>query len=249
MIRYLLSDESWSRLKEIMFHFKIYNKLNLRKVVEGILYRMRTGIPWRDLPAEFGCWNSVYQQFNRWSKKSKLTNVFKYIVDDPDLEWVLIDGTIVKAHQHSTGSSTKSSEAIGKSVSGNSTCIHLATDAFGLPIDFIITEGQVHDVVIAPKLISQVPISSYVIAYKGYDDESLRNQIRNRGSIPICPRKSNSLIGNDDIDWNLYKHRHLVENCFARIKHFRGVATRYDKLKRNYKSTTALAFILMWLRI
>ena len=127
MIRYLLSDESWSRLKEIMFHFKIYNKLNLRKVVEGILYRMRTGIPWRDLPAEFGCWNSVYQQFNRWSKKNKLTNIFKYIVDDPDLEWVLIDGTIVKVHQHTTSSSTKSSEAIGKSVSGHSTRIHLAT--------------------------------------------------------------------------------------------------------------------------
>ena len=199
MIRYLLSDESWSRLKVIMFHFKICNKLNLRKMVEGILYRMRTGIPWRDLPAEFGNWNSVYQQFNRWSKKKKLTDIFKHLIDDPDLEWVLIDGTIVKAHQHSTGSSTENSEAIGKSVSGNSTRIHLATDAFGLPIEFIITEGQVHDVVIAPKLISQIPISSYVIANKGYDDENLCNQIRNRGSILICPLKSNSLIGNDEV--------------------------------------------------
>ena len=65
----------------------IYDKPNLRKIVEGILYRMRVGCPWRDLPSTFGFWNSVYQQFNRWSSKNKLMKIFKSLVVDPDLEW------------------------------------------------------------------------------------------------------------------------------------------------------------------
>ena len=71
--------------------------------------------------------------------------------------------------------------------------------------------------------------------------------IREKASIPIIPRKSNSTIGNDDMDWGLYKYRHLVENVFARLKHFRAIATRYDKLKRNYASMVAIACGFMWL--
>ena len=63
--------------------------------------------------------------------------------------------------------------------------------------------------------------------------ESIREQIQSKGAIPIIPRRKNSKIGNQDIDWFLYKCRHLVENFFARVKHFRAVATRFDKLKRN----------------
>ena len=63
----------------------------------------------------------------------------------------------------------------------------------------------------------------------------------------VIPRKKNSTFGNDDINWNLYKLRHLVENTFARIKHFRAISTKYDKLARNYKSMVALACGFMWL--
>ena len=79
------------------------------------------------------------------------------------------------------------------------------------------------------------------ITDKGYDSEELRMLIRNKSSTPIIPRKNNSTIGNADIDWGLYKYRHLVENVFARLKHFRSIATRYDKLKRNYASMLAMA--------
>ena len=83
--------------------------------------------------------------------------------------------------------------------------------------------------------------ADYIIADKGYDSEELRILIRNKSSIPIIPRKKNSTIGNADMDWGLYKYRHLVENIFARLKHFRSIATRYDKLKRNYASMLAMA--------
>lgn len=100
---------------------------------------------------------------------------------------------------------------------------------------------------VAPELIELLPHSDYKIADKGYDSEELRQQIREQNSIPIIPRKSNSTIGNKDIDWGLYQYRHLIENVFARLKHFRAIATRYDKLKRNYKSMLALACGYLWL--
>ncbi len=230
-----------------MLQQRIYDKPNLRMMVEGMLYRMRVGCPWRDLPAEFECWNSVYQQFNRWSLKNKLIKIFKDLVQEPDLEWEFIDGSIVRAHQHSTGACSIENEAIGKSRGGNTTKIHMAVDSYGLPIEFQLTGGEVHDAKAAPELILKLPKSAYVIADKGYDSEDIREQIKEKGSIPNIPRKQNSKTGNADIDWCLYKYRHLVENVFARLKHFRAIATRYDKLKRNYASMIAIACSCIWL--
>lgn len=212
-----------------------------------MLYRMRVGCPWRDLPAEFGSWNSIYQKFNRWSAKDKLMKIFKSLVKEPDLEWKFIDGSIIKAHQHSTGAASEEPQAIGKSVAGNTTKIHMAVDSFGLPIEFELTGGEVHDCKVAPEFIEKLPVSNYTIADKGYDSEEVRNVIRNKLSIPVIPRKSNSKTGNADMHWWLYKYRHLVENIFARLKHFRGIATRYDKLKRNYASMLAIACGYVWL--
>ena len=145
MLRLMLNDELWSKLREIMLQHSIYNKPNLRMIVEAMLYRMRVGCPWRDLPAEFGFWNSIYQKFNRWSSKGKLMAIFKSLAQEPDLEWEFIDGSIVKAHQHSAGAASDENQAIGKSRGGNTTKIHMAVDAYGLPIDFEITGGEVHE--------------------------------------------------------------------------------------------------------
>lgn len=225
----------------------VYDKRNLRLTVEGIFYRLRVGCPWRDLPTEFGDWNSIYKGFNDWSSKGKLMKVFKKLVEAPDLEWEFIDGSIVRAHQHSAGAQGEEKQAIGKSRGGNTTKIHMAVDAYGLPIEFLITGGEVHDSKAAPALIELLPTSDYLIADKGYDSEPLREQIRDKNTIPVIPRKCNSKIGNADIDWCLYKYRHLVENVFARLKHFRAIATRYDKLKRNYQGMLALACSFLWL--
>jgi len=74
-----------------------------------------------------------------------------------------------------------------------------------------------------------------------------REQITKQGALAVIPRKRNSLKGNADIDWSLYKYRHLVQNAFARLKQYRAVATRYDKLKRNYESIVAMACGYLWL--
>jgi transposase len=82
---------------------------------------------------------------------------------------------------------------------------------------------------------------------KGYDNEHLREQIEDQGARPVIPRKRKSLKGNADLDKGLYRYRHLVENAFARLKHYRAVAFRYDKLKRNYESMVAMACGFLWL--
>jgi transposase len=243
----MFSDKHWEKLKPILLQSGVYDKPNLRNIIEGIFYRLRTGCPWRDLPLFFGSWNSIYKRFNDWSEKGKLIIIFKQLTNDPDYEWIFIDGTIVKAHQHSSGVADIQDSAIGKSVSGFTTKIHMVVDSFGLPIEFEITGGQVHDSKMATKLISKLPDYGSIIADRGYDSDPLREQISRKGLIPIIPRKKNSKIGNYDIDWCLYKYRHLVENIFARLKHFRSIATRYDKLKRNFEGMLTLACAYIWL--
>lgn len=246
MPRTMLNDQHWSKLTTIFRHFNIYLKLNLRNFIEAILFRIRTGCPWRDLPQEFGKPNSIFKKYNRWSKKNKLMNIFKLFSQHADKEWIFIDGSHVRAHQHSAGIKNQD---ISKSIGGNSSKIHLAIDSNGNPIEFIISDGTSHDMKIAPDLVSKLDLSEseMLCADKGYDSKSLRKQIQDSKTKPNIPRKSNKKSSNDHMDWYMYKIRHLVENSFCRLKQFRGIATRYDKLKRNYQSAVALACIFIWL--
>ncbi len=103
MPRLMLSDELWSKLKLILLQCAIYDKRNLRLMVEGMLYRLRAGILWRDLPDYFGRWNTVYKRCNAWFGRGIWNKVFMFLRIEPDLEWGFIDGSYVKAHQHSAG--------------------------------------------------------------------------------------------------------------------------------------------------
>ena len=75
--------------------------------VEAVLFRFRAGIPWRDLPERFGDWKIVHQRFNRWAKSGVFQRVFKFLASDHDNEYMMIDATIVRAHQHSAGAQKK----------------------------------------------------------------------------------------------------------------------------------------------
>ena len=106
MDRKILSDAQWDRIKDL-----VPGKAgdpgatgrDNRLFVEGVLWVARTGGPWRDLPEHFGRWNSVWKRFSRWSKKEVWANLFNVLVDDLDFEYVMVDGTIVRVHQHGTG--------------------------------------------------------------------------------------------------------------------------------------------------
>jgi transposase len=74
-----------------------------RLFLEGVLWIARTGAPWRDLPAGFGNWNSVFKRFRRWALTGVFEMIFSSLSGDPDFEYALIDGTLVRVHQHGTG--------------------------------------------------------------------------------------------------------------------------------------------------
>ena len=245
----MLTDQRWEKLLQVMMSSgRIYNKPEHRMTFEGILFRLRTGIPWRDLPKEFGDWSAVYRRFNLWSKKGLLDILFNELSKDADYDWVFANGSIVKAHQHSAGAATEDSECIGKSRGGNSTKIHLVVDSGGLPIYFELSEGQRNDIARAKSLVDHLKEVNIFIADKGYDSDALRAYVDSKGGETIIPKRNYGQdIDKESMDWCLYKYRHLVENAFARIKHFRAISTRYDKLARNYASMVSLAFTIMWL--
>ena len=108
--RYGLSDEQWSKISEYLPGRKetvgVTAKDN-RLFVEAVLYRYRTGIPWRDLPERFGHWKAVHTRFSRWAEQGIWEFVFEVLTSDADNEYAMIDSTIVKAHQHSAGALKK----------------------------------------------------------------------------------------------------------------------------------------------
>ena len=104
--RLVLGDGAWERIAPLIIGRpgqKGSTGRDNRMFVEGILWLVRTGAPWRDVPVEFGEWNSVYRRFSRWSHKGVWERVFAALSDDPDFEYLILDSTVVRAHQHAAG--------------------------------------------------------------------------------------------------------------------------------------------------
>ncbi len=145
------------------------------------------------------------------------------------------------------GSAKKDGEqSLGRSRGGHSTKVHLATDALGNAVRFILTGGQRNDITQAERLIENL-FPGYVIADKGYDADNFILLVRRRNAEAVIPSKINRKI-QPVIDTDLYKERHLIECCIGKLKHFRRVFSRFDKLAKNYLSFVQFASTIIWLR-
>lgn len=110
MERFGLRNDQWDRIKDVLPGREGHvggTAKNNRLFIEAVLYRFRTGCPWRDLPERFGHFKSVHQRFSRWAKSGVFERIFKLLSSDPDNEYMMIDATIVRAHQHSAGARKK----------------------------------------------------------------------------------------------------------------------------------------------
>jgi putative transposase len=106
MDRLILCDQQWERVAAHIIgneRTRGSSGRDNRMFVEGVLWIVRTGSPWRDLPEAFGCWNSAFRRFSRWSAKGVWHRIFAAMADDPDFEYLILDSTIVRAHQHAAG--------------------------------------------------------------------------------------------------------------------------------------------------
>jgi len=104
--RYGLRDDQWERIKDILpgreGHVGGTAKDN-RLFVEAVIWKFRSGAPWRDLPDRFGGWKNTHRRFSRWSENGVWENLFNRLSADADNEYAMLDSTIVQAHQHSAG--------------------------------------------------------------------------------------------------------------------------------------------------
>lgn len=107
MSRHDITPETWQRIEPMVCPKRKERRgrpaKDARNILNGIIWILRTGAPWRDLPPEFGPWQTVYKRFNSWSKSSLWQDVLRELSKEADLEAILLDGTYVRAHQHSAG--------------------------------------------------------------------------------------------------------------------------------------------------
>ena len=245
MFRTTIPDRTWSRLAPVLHSMGMHGIRELRDRIEAILWRMRTGSPWRDLPSELGAWSTNFNFFNRWSKRGVWQRVFEELRGELDHEWNFLDSSAVKLHADAHGAvgRDKQAQAIGKSHGGFTTKLHARCDAHGNLIQVIATGGNRHDSAVAGALIENCSAES-LIADKAYDSNEIRDAAKARAisdHIPTRSGKTGSKRPNDHFDPDLYRLRHLVENFFCRIKRHRAIATRYDKLIRNFLSLVYVA--------
>jgi transposase len=116
-MRYMITDELWAALGPLVEQAKRHRQgqkpdVPDRLFFEALLYWARTGIPWRDLPGEFGAWDAVYNRFRRWVASGSMARLFELLTDRPELgetRRLLIDSTVIRAHPHAAGAARKKS--------------------------------------------------------------------------------------------------------------------------------------------
>lgn len=265
MTRHHFEDELWAKLYA---HLRMIPNINVRNnekstrsFVEGVNWILRTGAPWRDLPSEFGKWNTIFKRFEEWSKKGIWEKLHQRTIEMPDMEWLLMDSTVVRSHACAAGSPKKKetvsneeqtpqerndSQALGRSVGGFSTKIHVVVDSLGNPLRMILTGGQKADSPQAISLLIGFEFKS-VLADRGYDSNQLLKFIAKNKSEAVIPSKKNR-IEKREIDKHTYKDRHLVECFMNKIKHCRRIFSRFDKYACQYMGFLSLISALIWLK-
>lgn len=244
MHRHELTDEQFKKIESILPGRKGYVGVTAkdnRTFINGVVWVLKTGVPWRDLPERHGHWKVVHLRFLRWSKAGIFDKIFRILSEDSSLEFLLMDGTIVKAHQHASGAkkNPNDDEGIGRSRGGLSSKIHCVVDGFGNPVDFILTGGQVHDSICASALLAKKE-ADFVIADKAYDSDAILGMIKKMGSVAVIPPTANRKRQRK-YNKKHYKERNLIERFFCRLKQFRGIATRYCKRGKYFLEAVKLA--------
>lgn len=250
-MRFDLTEEEWRIIEPLLPPTRQGGeRRDDRQVLDGIFYVLRTGIPWDDLPARYGPHTTAYNRFNRWARQASVRRVGATAAVKPGDD-----------RQHGNQSPSRGgrgrkrglspearahAEAIGRSRGGRTTKLHAVVDEAGRLTRFCLTGGHQHDMAgVDPLLLQHDATAATVIADKAYDAARLRSALAKRGAEVVIPFRVTARMP-QPIDRALYGKRNLIERAFNRLKDYRRIATRFDKLARNFAAAIALTAIRLW---
>ncbi|MGW5886267.1 IS5 family transposase [Streptomyces sp. EAG2] len=275
MRRHELSDAEWEFVRPLLpVSLRGRKRLDDRRVLNGIVWKFRTGTAWRDVPERYGPWATLHTRFRRWAADGTFDRMLRAAQAKADaagdIEWLVsVDSTIIRAHQHGAGARKGGlrDPALGRSRGGLTSKIHLACDGRGRPLGFVVTGGNTNDCTQFTAVMEAIRVPrigpgrprtrpDHVLGDKGYSSKAIRAWLRRRGIPHTIPERADQ-VGNrarrgsrggrpPAFDREAYKHRNVVERCFNRLKQWRGIATRYDKTAQSYEAAVTLASLLMW---
>lgn len=196
MTTVILADDQWQKILPFLRscpNVYVGDETHCRRFVEAVWWIARSGAQWRLLPAEYGSWNSIYKRFARCSENDVFEQLHEFCSADVNLEHLLIDSTIVRAHPCAAGALKKGgqqAQALGRRRGGFSTKIHAAVDALGNALRFVLTGGERHNSTQAEALIDGFATQA-IIADKGYDADEFLDTIKEQGAEAVIPPRSN----------------------------------------------------------
>ncbi|MGI5485632.1 IS5 family transposase [Microtetraspora malaysiensis] len=283
-----LTDKAWQRIEPLLpaTDGKGRPWRDHRQVIDGILWRLRTGAPWREIPERYGPWQTCYERFKRWDQDGTWAHLLEEMQVKDDsigrVEWTFsIDSTIARAHQHAAGArkggttagrsirSSRKDQALGRSRGGLTTKLHLITEARGLPMALHVTAGNVVDCTAFEAAMATLRLPrrgpgrprtrpDRLIGDKGYSSKKIRAYLRRRGIKAVIPERRDQVANRKRkgsrggrppaFDAEVYKQRNLVERCFGKLKQWRAIATRFDKLASRYLAGAVIGCLMLWLR-
>src|SRR6478752_6169760 len=242
-----LSEQQWRRIEpRLPTDVRGVERADDRRVISGIVHVLKSGCRWCDCPPEYGPSTTIYNRFVRWARRGIWENLFRELSGkgrSTDMQMRL------HARESSPLSRRRKSgeqkQAVGRSRGGRNTKIHALADVKGRLIAILLTGGEAHDCPVAERLIRRVKPSKRMLGDKAYDSAELREEPDEHATKSIIPNRSNRKQP-FSFSARLYKLRWRIEAAFNRLKDFRRVATRYDRLARNYLASVCLAAALAW---
>ena len=229
--------------------------LSTQQVLNAILYVAEHGCKWRRLPARFGNWHTLYTRMNRWSKNGVLDRVFEHLQREQmvrvKLEAVSLDSTIVQVHPDGTGALKKNGpQAIGRSRGGWTTKIHMVAADARTAVTFSLSPGQAHDAPEGRQLLNRLGQQHdhpWLIMDRAYEGNETRQLALALGFIPVVP-PSAARLDPWEYDREMYKRRNEIERLFRRLKGFRRIFSRFEKLDVIFLGFILFALIVEALR-
>ena len=216
-------------------------------MVEAMVYILRSGCPWRDLPSHFGPWSSVYTRWSRWAKEGIWAALLDVLAEGAEGNLHHLDSSHIKVHQDASNpAGGQENQCLGRTKGGLNCKVTALVDGKGRALQLTLSPGQRNDMIAAEEII--IPKEKRIVADKGYDGDRFRERIKKAGSKPCIPPRSGR-INPASCHRGYYARRHRVENFFQRVKRLRRIGTRYEKLDLTFLAFLHLAAVLDWIKL